>query len=261
MQVQSRPLTVGNFMSSPVITVDARADLVDAVSVMTLKGIGNIVVVRDGQSLGILTEREVLWYLAFKKDIPDIPVGQAPLRRFVRLTPERSIEDAARLVATRRSRLLVFKRDDQWQDRLVGIVTASDILKAFLETGKNPPIKGVIQRKVFALAHDRTVLAAIKMMYRHGIGSILVEKDDSPYGMFTERDILNRILPQQVNLEEEVGRYCTRPLLTYRLRIGARTAGRLMTSNGIKRLPLKYRGKIAGIVTARDLVEAFWRDL
>jgi signal-transduction protein with cAMP-binding, CBS, and nucleotidyltransferase domain len=46
-----------------------------------------------------------------------------------------------------------------------------------------------------------------------------------------------------------------------RLRIGAATAGKLMLASGIKRLPLVYQRKVAGIVTARDLVEAFQRDL
>lgn len=254
-------MIVGNFMSSPVVTVASHADLVDAVSVMTLRNIGNVVVVEDGEPVGVLTERELLQYLALKKEIPDIPVGKVPLRGFARLTAGTAIEDAARIMVTRRSRLLVFKRDELWQQKLVGIITASDILRAFLETGRNPPIGSVFRKKVFALDYDRTILAAVKTMYRRGIGSVIVEKAGAPYGIFTERDLLNNALPRHVSLDDKVGKYCSHPVRTHRLRIGARTAGRVMIADGVKRLPLKYRGKIAGIVTARDLVAAFWRDL
>ncbi|MEM2139799.1 CBS domain-containing protein [Nitrososphaera sp.] len=261
MQAQKRQMTAGNFMSSPVITVAADADLVDAVSVMALRNVGNVVVVEDERPVGILTERELLRYLAIRKEVPDILAGEVPLQGFSQLTPETKIEDAARIMVNKRSRLLVFRRDQYWQQKLAGIITASDLLRAFLETGKNPPIARVIRKKVFTLDYSRTVLAAVKTMYRRGVGSVVVEKDGQPYGIFTERDLLKNVLPRHVSLDEKVGRYCAHPLKTYRRRIGARTAGRFMVENAIKRLPLKYKGKIAGIVTARDLVEAFWRDL
>lgn len=261
MQAQKRPVTVAGFMSSPVITVSSDADLVDAVSVMTLRSIGNVVVVDDDKPVGVLTERELLRYLAFRKEIPDILVGEVSLHGFAQLTADARIEDAARIMVNKKSRLLVFKRDESWQQKLAGIVTATDLLRAFVAAGKNPSIRRVIRRKVFALDYDRTILAAIKMMYRHGIGSVIVERNGAPYGIFTERDLLSRVLPRHVSLEDKVGRYCTHPVKMYRRRIGARTAGRFMIANAIKRLPLTYKGKITGIITTRDLVEAFWRDL
>lgn len=261
MQVQKRQRIVENFMSSPVITVASDADLVDAVSIMTLRNVGNVVVVEDGMPIGVLTERELLRYLALRKEVPDILVGEVSLQGFAQLAPDTKIEDAAKIFVNKKFRLLVFKRDESWQQKLVGILTASDLLRAFLETGRNPPIRDVIHRKVFALDYDRTILAAVKMMHRHGIGSVVVEKDGLPYGMFTERDLLKSVLPRHVSLDSKSGKYCTHPVKTYRRRIGARTAGRFMIENAIKRLPLKYKGKITGIVTARDLVEAFWRDL
>jgi signal-transduction protein with cAMP-binding, CBS, and nucleotidyltransferase domain len=42
-------------------------------------------------------------------------------------------------------------------------------------------------------------------MYKKRIGSVMVEKNGSPYGIFTERDLLNKVLRLNVNLEENVG--------------------------------------------------------
>jgi CBS domain-containing protein len=271
-QVKRGRLVVGSFMSSPVIAVHPGTKLKDAVTVMTANNIGNLVVLAspEGNSgeepAGVLTERELLRYLALQKELPDIPAEQAPLRKFARLDAGTSVDEAAGMMIAKKLRLIVFHKDDatgKVMERMAGIVTASDLLKAFLETGRNPTIAGAMSMKVYSLGYDRTILAAVKMMYKQGIGSVIVEKDDTgtPYGIFTERDLLKKVLSQNINIEDKVGRYSTHPLQTARLRIGAATAGKLMLAAGIKRLPLVSRGKIAGIVTARDLVEAFQRGL
>lgn len=256
-----REPVVNEFMSSPVVTISSDTSLVDAVSVMVRKKIGNLVVVEKEKPLGILTEREILHYLSLYKELPSVSVERVPLRRFVKLVSSSSIVEAAKAMIAKKSRLLVFQSDKLGKEELVGIITASDIVRGFLKSGKNPSLLGVVTSKVYTLRSDNTILAAVKMMYKKHIGSVMVEKNGSPYGIFTERDLLNKVLHLNVNLEEKVGDYCSHPIQRARLRIGAATAGKMMHASGIKRLPLVYRGKVAGIVTARDLVEAFQRDL
>ena len=89
------------------------------------------------------------------------------------------------------------------------------------------------------------------------VGSIIVTVNGLHDGIFTERDLLTKILTQNVDLTEEVGKYCSHFLLTARLGIRAREAARLMFANSIKRLPITNGGRVVGIVTARDLVESF----
>ena len=95
------------------------------------------------------------------------------------------------------------------------------------------------------------------MMLKKGIGSVVVTPNGSPYGIFTERDLLNRVLAEHVDIEDKVGAYCTSPLVTSKLGIGGKDAAKLMLSHKIKRLPLTKEGRVVAMVTARDLVEAF----
>ncbi len=59
-----RPTTVADIMSAPVVTAAADESVVSAADRMVGKGVGSIVVVEDGQPVGIFTERDLLAYVA-----------------------------------------------------------------------------------------------------------------------------------------------------------------------------------------------------
>jgi predicted transcriptional regulator len=60
---------------------------------------------------------------------------------------------------SKKSRLLVFDNND----RLVGIITASDIIKAFRTTDINPPLEDVMTRKIFSLEYNNAIMKAVRM--------------------------------------------------------------------------------------------------
>ena len=251
---------VGTFMSSPVIAVGPDTSFVDAVQMMILKGIGNLAVVDGERVFGIITERELLQHFVFNKTLPNKKVRYLLTQRFTKVTPETSIVEAAKTMIAQRTRLLVFQKDKlTGSDHLVGIITASDIVRAFLRTFKNPTIESAMANKIYTVRPDSTILAAAKVMLKRGIGSVVVTQNGSPYGIFTERDLLNRVLAEHVDIEEKVGAFSTSPVVSSKLGIRAKTAGRTMLSRKIKRLPLTKGGSVVAMVTARDLVEAFQR--
>lgn len=259
-QARERLLRVGNFMSSPVVTVRPETSFVDAVRLMILKGIGNLVVVGGEKVDGIITERELLQHLVLNKTVPNKQVRYVLTQKFTKITLETSILDAARTMISKKARLLVFRKDKRTgSDQLAGIITASDIVRAFLQTGRNPSIESAMTNKVFTLKPGSTILAAAKMMLKKGIGSVVVSENGSPYAIFTERDLLNRVLGEHADIEDKLGAYCTHPVVTARLGIGAKESAKIMFSHKIKRLPLTKGDEVVAMVTARDLVEAFQR--
>ena len=52
----------------------------------------------------------------------------------------------------------------------------------------------VKNRKVFSLDADRTVLEASRYMMEHNIGAVPVLRDGALVGIFSERDIMNRVV-------------------------------------------------------------------
>ncbi len=249
-------------MSSPVITAHPDTRFSDAVQTMLLKGIGNIVVTEGEKVEGILTEREMLLHLALNKAIPDKQIKYVLTQKVARVTPSTEVLEAARTMISKKARLLVFQKDRRTgvSDRLIGIITASDIVRALLKSKSNPSIEGAMANKIVTLQPDSTILSAVKTMLKKGIGSVVISVNGPPYAMFTERDLLNRILGENVDRLEKVGGYCTTPVITAKLGIGAKEAGKLMLRHRIKRLPLTRYGKIVAMVTARDLVEAYVKE-
>ncbi len=110
---------------------------------------------------------------------------------------------------------------------------------------------------ILSAAADETVASAVKLMFDKRVGSLLITERGQPTAIFTERDLLTRVLDEGESLNRRVGDFASKPLIDLPLDSSARNAAILMTEKKIKRLPLRSGDKIVGIVTARDLVELF----
>ena len=52
----------------------------------------------------------------------------------------------------------------------------------------------VKDRKIYSIESDRTVLEAARLMMEHGFGALPVMRDGELVGIFSERDIMNRVV-------------------------------------------------------------------
>jgi CBS domain-containing protein len=86
---------------------------------------------------------------------------------------------------------------------------------------------------------------------------VIVTRDKIPVGIFTERDLLSTFMVRSRPLDTPVGAACSAPLKTAPAGISIHAAAKIMAAQHIRRLPLMKKKKIAGIITARDLVEAY----
>ncbi|MFQ5970639.1 MAG: CBS domain-containing protein [Nitrososphaerales archaeon] len=246
-------LKVADYMTHNPVTVTSDASLPYAVKIMAKRGIGNLIVIENGKTIGLITEREILQHLIFnKEEIRNIPVKDEITKSFARITPSTNIIDAAKEMISKKVRLLVFDNEN-----LLGVVTASDLVRAFKKTGESPSLEGIMSKQLFTMRYDDTIFNAIKIMYEKRIGSVVITKNGKPYGIFTERDLPVIVLAKDVSLDNNVGDYCSSPLITTTIGVRAKDAAEIMSSNNVKRLPITSDGKLIAIVTARDLVEAF----
>lgn len=255
MVLKTIELKVSDFMTSEPIAVDSDLSFSAAISIMANNGIGNLIIKEYDKPSSLFTEREILSYLVRRGEIPMEPMKDILTQSFTPVSPKMAIIDAAKLMFLKKKRLLVFDNE-----KIVGIITASDILRGFRKTGGNPSLDKVMSTKIYECVYTDSIFKAIKLMYQKRIGSVIITKRGGPYGIFTERDLLVDVLTQKVALTEKVGDYCSSPLVTAKVGIRGNDAARLMASKKIKRLALTEKDKIVGIVTARDIVEAFYAE-
>jgi signal-transduction protein with cAMP-binding, CBS, and nucleotidyltransferase domain len=106
---------------------------------------------------------------------------------------------------------------------------------------------------------ETPVDSVAKLMGEKSVGSIIITRQGEPIGIFTERDLLTKFLAKDQSLKVVVGKACSSPLITVPLGSSIHEAAAIMSSKHIKRLPITKDGKLIGVLSARDLVEAYAR--
>ena len=252
MVLDKLQLKVADYMTPNLISVKPSLKLKDAISVMAKKKIGNVIVNDEkGKPSSILTEREILTYLVKDGGVPDIKMKDVQTKPFTIISPDELVINAAKILIGKKKRLLVF--DDE---KLVGIITASDMLKGLRTTGGNPTLEKVVSTKVYHCEYFDSIFKAVNLMFKKRIGSVLIMKDNLFFGIFTERDLL-QVLEKNIPLQQRLANYSTYPLITAKYGIKGDDAAEIMSKNKIKRLALKKNDEIIAMVTARDIVDAF----
>jgi len=244
-------LPISNYMTAYPISVDSKVPLMEAINFMAERGFGNLVVSDGVIPKGILTEREILKAIVDSKDLHKLKVRDAGWQPYVRLSLGYTVLDAAHQIIRKKSRLLVFDGD-----KLVGIVTVSDLLRAFRKTRNDASLDNVLSTKIEKCKSSDSVFDAVKKMHEKRIGSIIIE-DMKGYGIFTERDLLTHVTSNEFNIHDPVGKHSSSPMIVANVGIKAHEAASIMASKNIKRLGLVKDGSLVSMATARDIVDAY----
>jgi len=113
---------------------------------------------------------------------------------------------------------------------------------------------GIMERNPVTIKPDASVRKALQLMIKKDVGSLIVVKNGEPLGIITERDVtrLSLRLAQAV-YERPVTRLMTHPLITLPPTTPVWEALETMLAKKIRRVPIVDQGRLAGIVTERDL--------
>jgi len=249
-----KPRFVEDIMSKNVVTVSPNVSVAETATLMGAKRIGSLIVEVDGKPEGIVTERDLLSkVLAEDKDPQKVRVEDVMSSPLITIEPTATIKAAAQAMIYKKGRLAVFKAG-----KLVGVVTAADLTKSLPESPETlMSVDSVMTRRVTMVPSEITVEDAARIMGQQRIGSVIVTRRGKPFGIFTERDLLTTFLTRGKSLKTKVGAAASSPLLTVPLGTSVHQAALTMALRGIRRLPISNDGEIVGIVTARDLVEAY----
>ena len=109
---------------------------------------------------------------------------------------------------------------------------------------------------------DITVRHAARAMAERHIGAVLVTANGRLEGIFTERDVLNRVVAPGKDPETvKIGEVMTKNPDTVSPDASALDTLILMQSKGYRHLPVLDDGELVGIVSVRDLFSAVKREL
>lgn len=109
--------------------------------------------------------------------------------------------------------------------------------------------------KAFSNNNARDVAS---ILTKNKIGSVIViDKENRPLGIITERDLIKRVCQENLNAEKVlVEDIMSTPLITVMAYDSVDTASRVMMSNKIKRMPvLESDERIVGMISVTDITK------
>jgi CBS domain-containing protein len=121
-----------------------------------------------------------------------------------------------------------------------------------------PSVRDILARKgseVVTIGPEHTVLDAAQLMNTRGIGAVLVTEGGELKGIFTERDIMRRVVAEERPASRTLVRdVMTTGLVTARPETSMEDCAALMTARRIRHLPVLGPEGLAGVVTIGDLL-------
>ena len=126
-----------------------------------------------------------------------------------------------------------------------------------------PKVRDILARKgnvVRTIAPSASVLEATREMNEHRIGALLVAHGDRIIGVFTERDVLTRIVaaaadPASIKVQDVM----TSPVAYCTPETNLEECKGIFTEKRIRHLPVMEGEKVVGVVTPGDVL-AFEAD-
>lgn len=245
---------VSDIMSKEVEMIAETVTMLDAAKIMGKRHIGSLLVKGRERPAGIVTERDLLTrVIAANKDPKKVKVFEVMSPRLITIRPQATIREAARAMIKEKGRLVVMEERD-----LVGVLTASDLIRSLPEASETSTlVSKFMTRQVVSVEPNAKVIEIARKMGKERIGSVIIMKGKKPWGIFTERDLLTKVIYMGGKLDEVVEKYASTPLITIGTDCSIHEAAQMMAAKHVRRLPILERRKLTGIITARDLVEAY----
>jgi len=121
-----------------------------------------------------------------------------------------------------------------------------------------PTVQDILAHKgsdVISVKPGETVLKAAELMSERGIGGLVVTEGGRLVGIFTERDILRRVVaPRRDPAATKVADVMTTPVTACAPDTPVEECAAMMTGKRIRHLPVVSERGLAGVITIGDVL-------
>jgi acetoin utilization protein AcuB len=273
-------MLVSRFMTRNPVTVTPDASVREAALLMEERGFRHLPVERAGELVGLVSDRDILLGIGGARD-EDLDIeGVAQTVEDVMRTPvicvesdERGAVAAARMIEQKVGALPVPE-----DGRLVGIVTETNLVKAFRDLCRDPAtadtldavVEEVMHSLVVTMSPSDTLEQAIKACSDWRIRHIpVMDDDDELVGIVSDRDIrmaVGRAMVADARAQKEgrmyvedqrVGDIMSSEVITIEPTDMLSAAVPLMMNQRVSALPVSLEGMLMGIITRTDILEHY----
>jgi diguanylate cyclase (GGDEF)-like protein/PAS domain S-box-containing protein len=250
-----KKVPLSEILTSSVKTTSPDTAISTVMAEMAALKISCVVAVDAGnRPLGIFTERDAVRLLAERRGMGVLKMAEVMSTPPFTTSAELDFREAYRMLQERGFRHLVVVDENGC---LKGLVTEGDFLQR-LDAGDLSEFKiaeRVMSRNIVTIEMDAPLVEAIGLMSRNRYSCVVVMRENIPYGILTERDIV-RLAPTITDLSQTpVSSVVQTPLLTVSPNMMLPDAIKFMEQHKIRHLVVTEQGKLRGLLTRHDLVK------
>lgn len=151
---------IKDYMRKDIVTIDAEASAVVASKTMMDNNIGYLIVLKNNQSAGIVTERDlVLKVMAKEREASKIKISDIMSTPLITIDPDTSVEDAVNTMVKHSIRRLPVVRDTI----LYGVFTLRNLALHFNEY-EDEVVRHII-KSIKAILQDETRSKAVSQYW------------------------------------------------------------------------------------------------
>ncbi|MDH7509337.1 MAG: CBS domain-containing protein [Methanomassiliicoccales archaeon] len=126
MSSRADDILVEEIMTKTPIIGDPEMTVQEAAKLMKTERVGSIIIVQDGEAIGIITERDLVNKIVAENKTPSkVKIREIMSSPLITVGPKESVSSAAKKMSTLKVRRLPVVK----QGKLIGILTENDILK------------------------------------------------------------------------------------------------------------------------------------
>ena len=228
------------------------------VEIMVTADIGRVIITDADVPVGIFTEKDVLKRVVNKGiDLQQTTIREVMTAPIQAVAEETHILDAlGRMYQGNFRHLLVRGR----RGTIVGIVSMRRILKIAVELGQGlsetRTVGEIMSGQVLSVDEGSSIAESTNLMMKNNSSAVVVTEEQRPKGIFTERDLLKRVINKVPDITKTpVREVMTAPLISIvrTTHIGEVLAE--MYRRDIRNMPVKGdREELLGIVSMPDVL-------
>ncbi len=247
-------LFLADILTSYVTTVQPHHKVEQVLTLMREQKISAVVVTKDKYPVGIFTERDAVRIVGRGYDPLTVEIGEVMSHPIYSVPSDMEYREAYYLIAEHGYRHLVVVDKE---GKLAGIVSEGDFMRnlgmEFLLRIKE--VGALMAKEVQTLSPDVKLKDAVALMDRRRLSCIVVEENDIPIGMVTERDIVRMKDTSESMLQMPLCEVMTHPVTTVRSEMPIPEAMEIMDRENFRRVVVvDEKGHTIGLLTRHDIV-------
>jgi CBS domain-containing protein len=261
--------------TAPVITLKPESSINDALLLMKKNDIKLLVIINDNIPVGIVTERDIGRFLQNDKTsriLDQIRLNEIMSRNIFTISKDQDdllVQSAIRMDAFQIGSIVIVEGE-----KLVGIVTKSDIVKNFSNSFAGAyKVKDYMNTKMITCRKSDSLLFALTILNKNKVARLVVtDNSGRPFGIISYDTFLKNsgyfklekqntrdyLLPKDSAKELLVSDLVGNELLTIGSSDDLAKAARLMVEYNISGIPVVDENRnLEGIISATDIVRAY----